>query len=384
MQLSHLAILFGLRTQQKDFTMRLLRWSLVLIVAWSLGCNSKTADKDIKVVRDNKTSNPDAKSPDGKSSDKKLRVAFITNQIADFWKISEAGCMDAQKDLGVSVDVRMPAQATAVEQKRIVEDLLTAGVDGIAISPIDADNQVDWLNEIAKKVPLITHDSDAPKSNRLLYIGMDNYAAGRACGELVKQALPDGGEVMLYIGRLEQDNAKYRRQGVIDVLMGRDRDLAYYKSQPNAWDPVEGKIEGDKYKILGTITDQGKPDVAQTKAEDSINTYPELDAMVGLFEYNPPACYQAIEKAGKLGKIKLVGFDENDVTLQAIKDGTCTGTVVQNPYEYGYASVSTLKKILGKEANAIPESKYVDIAPRAITKANVDDYWADLKAKKGK
>ena len=131
MQLSHLAILFGLRTQQKDFTMRLLQWSLVLIVAWSLGCNSKTADKDIKVVRDNKTSNPDAKSPDGKSSDKKLRVAFITNQIADFWKISEAGCMDAQKDLGVSVDVRMPAQATAVEQKRIVEDLLTAGVDKV-------------------------------------------------------------------------------------------------------------------------------------------------------------------------------------------------------------------------------------------------------------
>ncbi len=57
-----------------------------------------------------------------------------------------------------------------------------------------------------------------------MYIGMDNYAAGRACGELVKQALPDGGEVMLFIGRLEQDNSKYRRQGVIDVLMDRDRD----------------------------------------------------------------------------------------------------------------------------------------------------------------
>ncbi len=80
---------------------------------------------------------------------------------------------------------------------------------------------------------------------------MDNYAAGRACGELVKQALPDGGEVMLFIGRLEQDNSKYRRQGVIDVLMGRDRDLAYYKSQSNAWDPADGKITGDKYTVLG-------------------------------------------------------------------------------------------------------------------------------------
>ncbi len=212
---------------------------------------------------------------------------------------------------------------------------------------------------------------------------MDNYAAGRACGELVKKALPDGGEVMLFIGRLEQDNSKYRRQGVIDVLMGRDRDIKYYQSQPDAWDPVEGAIKNDKYNVLATVTDQGKSDVAQTKAEDAINTYPEFDAMVGLFEYNPPACFQAISKAGKAGQIKLIGFDENDVTLQAIKDGLCQGTVVQNPYMYGYESVKSLKKILDKAPDAIPESKYVDIAPRTISKENVDEYWADLKAKKG-
>ncbi len=362
-----------------------MKWSvgaLVVMVLCTLGCTNSSDKKDLRVVKEGEkrtTQTPPSESGEGKQT-----VAFVTNQIADFWKIAEAGCLDAQKDLGISVQVRMPAQATAVEQKRIVEDLLTSGVNGIAISPIDADNQVDWLNGIAKKVPLITHDSDAPNANRLLYIGMDNYAAGRACGELVKKALPEGGEVMLFIGRLEQDNSKYRRQGVIDVLMGRDRDIAYYKSQPNAWDPAEGKVQGDKYTVLGTITDQGKPDVAQTKAEDSINTFPEMDAMVGLFEYNPPACFQAIEKAGKLGKIKLIGFDENDVTLQAIKDGHCTGTVVQNPYLYGYESVRVLKGILNKDAKAIPESKYVDIPPRAITKENVDEYWADLKAKKGK
>ena len=172
----------------------------------------------------------------GESSESDKSVAFITNQIADFWKISEAGCIDAEKDFGVEVEVRMPSQATAVEQKRIVEDLLTSGVQAIAISPIDADNQVDWLDGIAEKVPLITHDSDAPGAKRLMYIGMDNYAAGRACGELVKQALPDGGKVMLFIGRLEQDNSKLRRQGVIDVLLDRDRDLEYYRSHPDSWD----------------------------------------------------------------------------------------------------------------------------------------------------
>jgi ribose transport system substrate-binding protein len=201
---------------------------------------------------------------------------------------------------------------------------------------------------------------------------------------LVKEALPDGGEIMVFIGRMEQDNSKYRRQGLIDELLDRtDRNAAYYQAQSDAWDPDSGEIGGEKYTILDTVLDQGRQETAQQKAEDMINTYPQMDAMVGLFEYNPPACYQALEKAGKLGQIKLIGFDENDVTLQAIKDGHCTGTIVQNPYLYGYESIRVLKRILEGDASVIPQSKFIDIPPRKITKDNVDEYWADLKAKKG-
>ena len=317
-----------------------------------------------------------------KSGERKS-VAFVTNQIADFWKIAEAGCRDASRDLDIDVQVVMPPEATAVVQKQKVEDLLTSGVAAIAISPLDADNQVEWINSIAAKVPTITHDSDAPQSNRLMYIGMDNYAAGRLCGELVKKALPDGGKVLLAIGRLEQDNSKFRRQGVIDVLLERDRTMEFYRSQPNAWDPNEGEITGGKYTILATVTDQGKPEVALAKAEDALVTWPDLNAMVGLFEYNPPACYQALKKAGKLKQIALIGFDENDITLQAIKDGECIGTVVQNPYMYGYESVRVLKELLSGNTSVVPESKYIDIAPRAITAENVDQYWEDLRVKKG-
>ncbi len=280
-----------------------MKWSvgaLVVMVLCTLGCTNSSDKKDLRVVKEGEkrtTQTPPSESGEGKQT-----VAFVTNQIADFWKIAEAGCLDAQKDLGISVQVRMPAQATAVEQKRIVEDLLTSGVNGIAISPIDADNQVDWLNGIAKKVPLITHDSDAPNANRLLYIGMDNYAAGRACGELVKKALPEGGEVMLFIGRLEQDNSKYRRQGVIDVLMGRDRDIAYYKSQPNAWDPAEGKVQGDKYTVLGTITDQGKPDVAQTKAKIRSIRFPKWMPWLGCLSTTHQLAFRPSKRQESLGR----------------------------------------------------------------------------------
>ena len=326
----------------------------------------------------------DKDSGDAGSTDGRRSVAFVTNQIADFWKIAEAGANDAAKEFDLDVEVVMPPEATAVVQKQKVEDLLTAGVQGVAISPLDADNQVEWINSIGEKVPLITHDSDAPQSNRLMYIGMDNYAAGRACGELVLKAIPDGGNVLLAIGRLEQDNSKYRRQGVIDVLLGRDdRNAAYYKEQPDAWDPVDGEIAGDKYTVVATLLDQGKAEVGLAKAEDALNTYSDLKAMVGLFEYNPPALYQALKKANKVGEIALIGFDENDVTLQAIKDGECIGTVVQNPYMYGFESVRVLNELLNGNEEVVPESKYIDIPPRSITKENVDEFWEDLRAKKG-
>lgn len=359
----------------------------IAVLVGFAGCNKSEEPPQASALENLRVIDSDspATGPNEESEQIPIKIAFITNQIADFWKLAEAGCRDAAKDFpGVEVEVRMPTQATAAEQKRIIEDLMNAGIDAFAISPVDPENQTAFINRIINEVEVITHDSDAPDSARAMYIGMDNYKAGEQVGELVKQALPEGGEVMLFIGRLEQDNSKYRRQGVIDVLLGReDRSQSYYRDNPDALDPVDGEIKGDKYTILGTITDQGKTEVAQAKAEDSLNSYPEMDAMVGLFEYNPPACYQALEKAGKLGQIALIGFDENDVTLQAIKDGHCQGTVVQNPYMYGYESVRVLRGMLVLDPNAIPESKYLDIPPRTITKENVDEFWADLKAKKG-
>ena len=321
--------------------------------------------------------NPTSDQPQPDSG-KRVKIAFVTNQIANFWNIAEIGCEDASKDFDVDVDVRFPETANATRQKQIVEDLIVNKIDALAISPIDAVNQAATLNEWCKKIPVITHDSDAPTSNRLMYIGMDNYAAGRMVGKLVKQAIPEGGKICIFIGRLEQDNSQKRRQGVIDELLDRPN-----RGSDDDFDEVDRVIKNDKFTIVATLTDQGAMDVAKQKAEDAIITYPDLSVMVGLFEYNPPAILQALKQSNKVGKIKIVGFDENAATLQGIKDGTVVGTVVQNPYEYGYKSVEVLSKLLKGDKSVIPKSKYIDIAPRSITKENVDEFWADLKAKSG-
>ena len=301
----------------------------------------------------------------------KPQVAFITNGIASFWDIAAKGAQAAAVKFDVEVDVQMPPEG-APDQKRMVQSQLVRGVDGIAISPIDPANQQDLLDEAAAQTPLITHDSDAPNSKRLCYVGMDNYSAGRLCGQLVKEAMPEGGSVMIFVGRLGQLNAEQRRQGLIDELLDRTDD-------PNRRDPVEQVLEGEKYTILDTRTDQFDFGKAKALAEDAIAKYPDLGCMVGLFAYNPPKCLEAVKEAGKTGQIKIVAFDEEDGTLQGIKDGHVYGTVVQNPYEYGFQSVRILAGLARGDQSVLPEGGFLDITARKITRDNVDQFWTRLK-----
>jgi len=94
-------------------------------------------------------------------------------------------------------------------------------------------------------------------------------------------------------------------------------------------------------------------------------------------------CLEALKQTGKVGTVKVFSFDEADETLQGIKDGSVAGTVVQNPYEYGFRSVALLKDILAGNGAAIPESKFINIPARRIDRSNVEQFWADLKMKLG-
>ena len=300
--------------------------------------------------------------------------AFVTNCVAEFWTIAKKGVEDAGEEYDVEVEVVMPADAS--DQQQRIEDLLSKGVAGMSVSVAHPENQTPMLNEVAKKTILITADTDAPESARQVYIGMDNYEAGWMCGELVKEALPSGGEVLLFIGNMDQDNSKKRRQGVIDCLLGREKDNTRF-------DEPGSVLKGDKYTVLATLTDKQNQQQAKSNVEDAFTKNPSVGAMVGLFEYNPPAIIEALKQAGKLGEVKIIGFDENPQTLQGIKDGTVHGTVVQDPYMYGYKSIEVMRAIHMEDPTVIPENKFIDIPAQQIRKANVDEYWKDLKEKIG-
>ena len=309
-----------------------------------------------------------------RAADKRIHLAYVTNGVDPFWNVAAAGVRQAAKEFNVDTEVLMPSKGI-VDQKRMVETLLVRGVDGIAISPIDAKNQVDLINEAASKTKVITHDSDAPNSKRLCFVGMDNYKAGRAAGKLVKEAVPKGGKVMIFVGRLEQLNAQQRRQGVIDELL--DRPMQSLDSVQ--YDPAGRELKGAKYTIISTRTDNFDRGKAKSNAEDTIAAYPDLACMVGLFAYNTPACIEALKTANKLGKIKVAGFDEADATLDGIAAGYVHGTVSQQPNLYGYHSIRILAALARGDNSVVPENGFLEVPIVEVRKDNVVEFREKLK-----
>ena len=285
-----------------------------------------------------------------KTDTKKLKLAFVTNTPADFWTMARKGTEAADKELD-NVDVEFQiADGTAADQRRIVDDLLTKGVTGIAISPVDPANQTQMINDIAQKGVVITQDSDAPASNRMAYIGTDNIAAGKQAGELIKAVLPNGGKIMLFVGKKDAQNAKERYEG------------------------IQQAIAGTKIQIIDVKTDDADQVRAKANAADTIVKYPDVAALIGLWGYNGPAIISALKEAKKVGKIQVVCFDDDPATVAAIMDGSVYGTIVQQPYEFGYQAIHLMSKILAGDKSDIPANKMRIIPTLAVTKANVNDY----------
>ena len=295
------------------------------------------------------------------SGEKQWKVAFVTNNTADFWTIAKIGVEKADSELtDVTADFRLTSDGSAGEQKRIVDDLLVRGVDGIAMSPVDPDNQTGLINDAAQKALIFTQDSDAPNSDRAVYVGTDNVAAGRQAGELIKQALPGGGKVMLFVGKLDARNAQERVQGIKEVL------------------------QGTKIEIVDIRLDDADATRAKSNAADTIVKYPDIKGLVGLWSYNGPAILSAVKDARKTGQIKIIAFDEAPETLVGIQDGAIEGTVVQQPYEFGYQSVKLLAQALKGDRSFIPANKQIIIPTKVVNKSNVTEFVSAINELRGR
>jgi ribose transport system substrate-binding protein len=291
----------------------------------------------------------------------KHKLAFVTNNASDFWTIARKGTEKAAADIpGIEVEFRIPSDGTAAEQQRVIDDLLEKGIHGIAISPVDPKNQTQMLNRAAAGALVVTQDSDAPDSNRVCYIGTDNVAAGRQAGELVKEALPQGGKIMVFVGMLDAANAQQRYQGLKEAL------------------------QGSNVQIIDVRTDGTDRVRAKSNAADTLVNNPDIAGMVGLWSYNGPAILNAVKEANKVDKVKIVAFDEEDPTLAGIKEGSIYATVVQQPFEFGYRSMELMAKYLNGDKSVVPASKQIFVPTIAVKKADVDAFQQKINQLRGR
>jgi ribose transport system substrate-binding protein len=292
---------------------------------------------------------------------KNLRLAFVTNNASDFWTIARKGTEKADSELNdTTVEFRIPSDGTAAEQKRLIDDLLAKGVEGIALSPVDPDNQTQLINDTARRVLVVTQDSDAPKSERAFYVGTDNVSAGRQAGGLIKEALPQGGKIMIFVGKLDARNAQERLQGIRETL------------------------QGSNVEIIDVRTDDTDRVRAKSNVSDTLVRYPDVVGLVGLWSYNGPAILNAVKESNKAGQVKIIAFDEEDETLAGVKQGAIFATVVQQPFEFGYQAIKLMHQYLTGDKSAAPASKQVFVPTLVIKQDSVDAFTQKINQLRGR
>jgi ribose transport system substrate-binding protein len=268
-----------------------------------------------------------------------------------FYADAERGCREQAAKIGVECLFTGPAQLDDAEQARIVRDLITKKVNGISIAPNNADSIGNAISAaLAAKIPVITFDSDAPKSQRISFVGTNNEAGGVAAGEAFVKAMPNGGTYAVLTGGLSAQNLNDRIKG--------------FKSKLN-----------DKFKeVSGSpFSCNDDSNVAVQIIQDILAKNPNLDGIFysgGWPMFAPEAYMRAVKSRAadiKSGKFVVVSFDTLPSQVKLLKGGFATTLIGQRPFAMGTGSIDVLEK-LSKGETAPP---VIDTGVDVVDASNV-------------
>ncbi|MEQ8208951.1 MAG: substrate-binding domain-containing protein [Lacipirellulaceae bacterium] len=331
------------------------KWGLILLALIAIGAAAW--------YRSSVTVDPIAKG------NKTTRAVFVTGGSDDFWKLTAKGAEAAAKEHNVELEVKMPSQAEgADEQMRIMIALQDSEIDGCAVSPLDADSQTRLINRLSDKMHVVTFDSDAPLSERLYYVGTSNFRAGRIAHKLVREAVPDGGKVAVFISNLTKSNTK-------------ERKLGYEEAEVKANQKVDNDGDGPNWETVVYAIDEGSEAKTKENLAKALEENPDLDCVVGMNGYHGALLLQALKEAGKLGELKIIAFDAAEETLDGVAEGNIHATIAQDPYLYGYEAVRMLASLHNGHESQLPlvGGGAVNVLTQAIGKDDVEGFREKLK-----
>ncbi len=244
-------------------------------------------------------------------------VVFLKG--SEFFNWAYAGMIDAAKAIGphVKTELHGPAEWDATLEARAIEQLVAKKVDGIIVTAGEANTMVPAINRaIRAKIPVITFDSDAPASNRLAFVGTNNYVAGYEAGKAMGEWLGDAARIGIctFPG---PDHLKKRQDGFEAGL----KEVA-----PGA-------------QIVAVVNDEGDVAKAETQITAMLQANKEINGIFGAHGNPGPGAAAAVRSLGLQGKVAIMAFDFGLPVIELIEKGEIRGTVGQNPYMMGYMSM---------------------------------------------
>ena len=298
------------------------------------------------------------------------KVAFVPQIIGiPYFDAMEAGGKRAADKFGVDFIYQGPVDTNPVDQMQIVQNLINQGVNAVAVSVLDASSIAPVVEAAkAKHVTLFTSDSDAPKSGRAFYVA-------QATDEGLGDAIID--EMVKRVG----EDAK------IGIVSGEAT-----ASNLNAWIgfmQARAKAKYPKLKLLEPQFAGGTAQRAAQIATDLMTANPDLKGLIGVASTTCPGVGQAIETAGKIGKVIGTGYCSPNTARAYLKSGSFGYSVLWDPKELGYLTVWAGKQLIdGKEipATTTPEGMSHPVTydaktgvlllgePAVFTAQNVDNY----------
>ncbi len=268
----------------------------------------------------------------------------------EFWKSIHAGAIKAGRELSVEILWQGPLREDdRSDQVRVVEDVISRGVDAIVLAPLDDAALVPPAREaVAEGIPVLIIDSDLDWDGRVSFVATDNMEGGRLAARRLGELL--GGEGTVLMMRYQEGSASTmrREEGFLEAMRA---------DFPN--------IELVSTNQYGGATTES----AFATGEGLLVSHEDLD---GIFTPNESTTFgmlRALRDADRAGTVKLVGFDSSASLARALADGHVHGLVLQQPFRMGELGVRTaVAHLEGQEVEA-----RIDTGVTVVTVDNMDD-----------
>jgi ribose transport system substrate-binding protein len=269
--------------------------------------------------------------------DKRLTIAVIPKgTIHKFWKAVHAGAEMAGQELDVDILWKGALKEDDREaQISVVENIITRGVDGIVLAPLDDTALRGPVNQAMRSnIPVVIFDSGLQGDNYISYVATNNFRGGQLAGRHMARLLNGRGKVIVLRYSEGSDSTTKREDGFLDAIQ--------------AFEGIE-VVSSNQY--AGVTTES-----AMQTTENLLTRFRKADGNLyidGIFCATEPTALgilRALQNAGFAGKVKFIGFDSSKKMIAALKANQLHAFVIQKPIRIGYLAVKTLVQHLqGKQ-----------------------------------